>query len=262
MSAAKIRQSLPSKLYTHYLCIPLVTQSSKPQFYASSLDFARYAKTTVVNPDVAMLYLGQVKLESKERIDACLKHLHDLNLQEMLQAAAVSTTESHKNNSERFVKRPLELATQTHESPLRVDVSGICMPFIYSSSTKAIGASAFDRTHRLEHFHHKIIDSLWEANFLPFGISNRVNVMIDVFPSYWTWKFRYSKDTGLWNTVGQPKDPAVTENYYTWGRNDFVWAKNVRLERLCVIPKDLIKSFSDSRAREKQMEEVDGIMLP
>lgn len=151
MSIMKARRLQAYKDFTHYLSIPLATRSSRPQLHAS---FARFERETssiipegsVHNPDFVMLALGRLKLNSKERVDACSKHLHGLDMHEMLRVAAVNAIGSPP----RFTDLPYHgdappafgVAVTVDFSPLKVDISGLVSPFVNPSHTANIFASA------------------------------------------------------------------------------------------------------------------------
>ena len=95
MSVMKARKLIPYKDFTHYLSVPISTRSSRLQLQAS---FARFERETsaiipegsVVNRNYVRLGFGRLRLESKERIDACSKHLHSLDMDKILGIAAVN----------------------------------------------------------------------------------------------------------------------------------------------------------------------------
>ena len=95
MSATKARKLILNKDFTHYLSIPIITRSSRPQLHASFAHFERETasiipKGSVVNPEIFRLALGRLRLKSEERIDAFSQHLHKLDLGKMLRNASVA----------------------------------------------------------------------------------------------------------------------------------------------------------------------------
>ena len=137
MSVKRAGRLLHYKDFTHYLNIPVVTPSSRLQLQASFAHFERetasiFPEGAVLNPGWFNLGLGRLRLKSEERIDACSRHLHRLDLGEMLRDAAVAATGGPPN----FGDIPyignvptFGVATTVDLSPLKVDVSGIFSPF-------------------------------------------------------------------------------------------------------------------------------------
>ena len=171
----KARRLAPFTDFSHYLSIPIVSSASRPQLRASFAHFERenaaiLPKGSMFNPDVVNLDVGRLRLESKERIDACSKHLHGLDLHKILHVAAVNAM----SGPPKFGELPY-IGEITHAfgraitldlSPLKVDVSGIFSPYQNRSQTGLLKTPVINRTHRLQHFQHKLLDSLFKAGFL------------------------------------------------------------------------------------------------
>ena len=166
MSATKARKLIAYRDFTHYLDIPLATRASRPQLRASFAQFERetsavFPKGSVRNPNFAMLSLGRLRLKSKDSIDACSKHLHSLDMHEMLRVAAVNAVGGPPSFDDLpYIGDPpheFDLTSTVDYSPLKVDVSGLCSPLDYPSRTKSLMALAIDRTYRLHHFQHILL---------------------------------------------------------------------------------------------------------
>ena len=255
--------------YTHRLCIPLVTQSSRPQLLAS---FARFEQETspiipkgsVLNPEYATLLLGYLKLESKERISACSKHLHNMPVREMLRAAAVSAMRGPPRFSDlpyRHEPPSLGVASKLDYSPLKVDISGMFAPHV-DLSTNLLSALVVDRTYRLEHFKHMFFKSLYEAGFL---VAPRHNTMMTRLIANWGGKRVYDPTTKQWKLKDgkeRQKNPLVDASDLIYDWKDFKWATNVQLGKVCIYNLGLMERLPRSEGREKQIKEVDSIMLP
>ena len=268
MSAARTRGLRAYKDFTHHLNIPLVTPSSRPQLNASFARFERETsdiipKGSVFNPEFAMLFLGKLKLESRERINACSKHLHNMPVHEMLRVAAVSAVRGPSSFSDHaYQHEPLSLgvASRLDYPPLKVDISGIHAPN-GDSSTRILVANVVDRTHRLEHFKHIILKSLFKAGFQATAsvASPITTTLMMTRLALWWVKNTYDPKTGR-STA--PTPPLVDASDLIQGWNDFEWATNVQLEKLCIHKLGIMERLPGGGARQKQLVEVDSIMLP
>lgn len=92
MFATKACQLVAYKDFTHGLDIPNARRGSRPQLYASFAQIEREISAivpegSVLNPDLVQFGLGRLRLEMKERIDACSKHLRGLDMHEILHVA-------------------------------------------------------------------------------------------------------------------------------------------------------------------------------
>ena len=272
MSIVKGRRLQAYKDFTHYLSIPLATSSSRPQLHAS---FARFERKTssiipegsVCNPDFVKLAMGRLKLYTKERVDACSKHLHGLDMREMLRVAAVNAT----GNPPRFTDLPYNddappafgMAVTVDSSQLKVDISGLLSPFVSPSQTGIISASAIDRTHRLQHFKHILLSSLFKADFLVTAYhNNNVTIVSTAIPSTWGYKAVYDRKTERWFHPGRPRSPKFDARDLIRGWKDHDWATNIQLEKLAVYALGSRERLPGGGAREKQMTEIDSIALP
>ena len=267
MSAARARRLRPHIDYTHQLSIPLSTPSSRPQLNASFARFERETsniipKGSVFNPEFAMLFLGKLKLESRERINAFSKHLHNMPVHEMLRVAAVSAVKGRPSFPDHaYQHEPLSLgvASKLDYPPLKVDISGMNSPN-GDSSTRILVAMVVDRTHRLEHFKHMILKSLFKAGFqatAPVASPITTTLMMTRLALWWV------KNTDP--KTGRSKaatPPLVDASDLIQGWNDFEWATNVQLEKMCIYRLGVMERLPGGEARQKQPVEVDSIKLP
>ena len=269
-----ISVAIPSRLrayidYTHHLGIPLVTAFSRPQLQASFARFERgtpaiIPKGSVLNPEFAKFMVGRLKLRSEKSISSCSKHLKSMPVHEMLRDAAVSAMgDPTKFSDIAYQREPLSLgvASKPDCSPLKVDISGMCSPF-GATQTNILAAMVVDRTHRLEHFTHVILKSLSEAGFCatayPSFMGLMMTRMLDTYPR----KGTYDRKTGRWNNKGRPVRPKVDASNLIQGWNDFEWATNVQLEKICIYELGMTERLPDGAFQEKQKVEVASVMLP
>ena len=182
---------------------------------------------------------------------------------EMLRVAAVSAVRGRPSFSDHaYQHEPLSLgvARKLDYPPLKVDISGIHAPN-GDSSTSILVANIVDRTHRLEHFKHIILKSLSKAGFqatAPVASPYNTVLMMTRLTSWWV-KITYDPKTGRWTT---PTPPLVDASDLIRGWNDFQWATNVQLEKICIYKLGIMERLPDGGARQKQLVEVDSIKLP
>ena len=272
MSVATTRRWRPHIDFTHHLWIPLVTKSSRPQLLAS---FARFEQETsaiipkgsLLNPEYAKVSLGNLKLKLKERISACSEHLHNMPVREMLRAAAVSAMRGPPRFSDLpypYEPPSLGVASKLDYSPLTVDISGMLAPH-GDSSTNSLSALVVDRTYRLEHFKHLVLKSLYEAGFLARAHSSTMKFMLTKLAATWVEKGVYDPIAGRWKRKDykeRRRTPSVDASDLIQDWKDLEWATNVQLEKICIYNLGIMEPLPGGGAREKQIEEVDSIMLP
>ena len=272
MFTKKARRLLAHQDFTHYLSIPIFTRSSGSQLRASFARFERETSTiipkdSVLNPEFFSLDLGRLNLKSKERIDACSKHLHGLDMHEMLRVAATNAIggppDSHDLPYVADTPHAFGTASTVDFSQLKVDVCGLFSPLDSPSGTPVLSVSVIDRTHRLQHFQHVLVDSLFKAGFLANAFQNKMNIVNTAVPSTWGYPGVYDPKTGRWSHPGRPMSPRIDARGIIDEWKDYQWATDVQLEKLCVYPLDFRQKLSSgSGARMKQTAEIDSIALP
>ena len=133
------------------------------------------------------------------------------------------------------------------------------------SSTSVSSALGVDWTHRLEHFKHIFLNWSFEAGFLTIAVADKVDLVMAGIIASWVEKGVYEPNTRRWkrrNYEERPRPPWVDARDLVRGWNDFDWAKDVHLGKICIYNLGIMESFPDGGAWEKQMVEVDSIMLP
>ena len=238
MSATKARKLLPYEDFTHYLSIPIITRSSRPQLQASFARFERETsaiipKGSVKDVDIVRLDLGRLKLQSEERIHACSQHLGGLDLHEMLRVAAVNAMAGQPNPTDLpyigDAAHAVGVATAIDFSPLKVDVSGLFSMYDDPSRTRALRALVIDRTHRLQHIQHLLLNSLFKADFLANAFHSTILVVDTAVPLHWGYKGTYDRNTGRWSASGRPVAPKIDARDLIRRWKDYEWATDIQL---------------------------------
>ena len=220
----------------------------------------------MVNPDYASLCLGRLRLKSKDSIDACSKHLHGLNVHEMLRVAAVNAVRGPPNFDDLpYIGSPSHafgLTSNVDYSPLKVDISGLFSPFDHPSRTRSLRVLIVDRTHRLYHFQHILLESLFKADFLTNAYESSIYVVSTAMPSTMGHRCLYDPKTGRWSYPGRGQAPKVDASGIIHRWKDYDWATDIQLEKLCVHALGSWERLPGGGVREKQMTEIDSIPLP
>ena len=155
-----------------------------------------------------------------------------------------------------------EKATKLDLSPLKVDVSGLFSPYDCPSQTRSLRASAIDRTYRLQHFQHILLDSIFRADFLANAFYHSTQVVNTAAPTSWGHKGTYDPKTRTWYAPRRPKAPNVDARDLIHEWKDFERATNVQLESLCIYGLGSSERLPGGGVRLKQPTEVDSITLP
>jgi activating signal cointegrator complex subunit 1 len=147
---------------THFLCLPLVTQISKPQLEASLVRFKDHIseinRTSVVKAIIPLqavrplgtlhLTLGVMSLEG-DRVEQAMSHLQTLDLTKMLQDATPSTLSNGDG-----IRRPLSISLTSLVSMHDPE------------STSVLYAIPHDSTSRLHSFCEALRLSFAEEDFI------------------------------------------------------------------------------------------------
>ena len=196
---------------------------------------------------------------------ACSRHLHGLDMREMLRVASVNAKSSPPNLTDfpYIGNVPVfGMATTVDLSPLKVDVTGLFSPFDDPSQTRALRASIIDRTHRLLYFKHILLGSLFRAGFLANAFFDSVAVVNTAVPTGWGYRGIYDRETRRWSHPKRPMAPKFDARDLIREWKDYEWATNIQLERIGIYALGSKDRLSGGGARLKQMTEVDSIALP
>lgn len=268
MSATRARKLVPLKDFTHYLSIPLATRTSTPQFHASfrETSSAVIPRAAILNPDLLVLNLGRLKLKSTREFEAYSKLLHAFDIPKILRVAA-PTAPSGQLTPVQNVPLPagrqgLQRTMEIDDSPLKIDISGLFSIDEDASRARVLCALPTDRSHRFQHFQRIILDSLSSAGFLASRFSDGIITIVrTAMASSWGHKGFFDPRLGRWNHSGRPKTPLIDARDLIESHRDYQWATNVQLETLGVYELGPRVKLANGGARQKQMEEVDGIAL-
>lgn len=273
MSATRGRRLKGFKDFTHYLSIPLATRTSRPQLHASFAPFAETSSAIVpegaiCNPDCLKLDLGRLKLKSPRDFEACSKLLHGFDIPKILQVAAITAASSQLTPPQQLTSpagshrlHDKNGAMAIDVSPLKIDISGLFSMDEDISRAKILYALAIDRSHRFQHFQRIILDSLSSAGFLANRFSGDITIVRTAMPFSWGNMGFFDPKLRRWNHSGRPRAPQIDARGLIESYRDYEWAKNIQLETLGIYGLGARVSLANGGARERQMEEIEGIAL-
>ncbi|KAG6990966.1 hypothetical protein G7Y79_00060g092700 [Physcia stellaris] len=276
---------MPAARLTHFLCLPLVTQHSKPQLQLSLQDFAASVTNTHDVPPKAIrpigtihLTLGVMQLATEEQIKAACVLLRSLDLVEMLrksvpppQAVEAKAAECSIGSLQKTLtgvaaaETELEMGTaaQVREPdpsapPLKVSMVGL-ESMHNPSKTSILYTSPYDPTSRLQPFATALRDAFICKNLLVLDNRPLLLHATIVNTLYAKTKFR-AKVTGHGKNnrgVGKIDARALLEEF-----REFEWAKDFRIERVSICQMGAKKEIFDGVVVNEEYTEVASVPLP
>ena len=263
---------------THFLCLPLVASSSKPQLLAS----LQYFATDVADPEhgysatipakairpvgTLHLTLGVMSLQTPERVVAASDFLRSLNIPNILHGASKleksdpSNLPNAEDGADLLPGINVDSETTSPEAvaPLRVTLSGL-HPMHVPSSTSILYASPADSTSRLHPFCLALQHSFAQAGYLLSDDRDLCLHATVVNTIYVKDKKARAKGNGHGkNSKGSRKFDAreIIDKY-----GDYQWAKDVRIERVSICEMGAKKIIEDGGLTDEEYLEVASVPL-
>lgn len=280
----------PKPPLTHFLCLPLITSSSKPQLQASLQQFTTDVTVPSSQNEVPIshkairplgtlhLTLGVMSLLTPQLVTSTLEFLRDINIQELLwRASGVASSKGGMEAAgdgvgdvdtgkepETGYQLPKTLATSEETSkkpsppPLIINLSGL-HPMHEPSSTSILYIPPSDPTSRLYPFCIALCNAFTEAGFLildPRPLRLHATIVNTI----------YAKDkTTRTKGGGHGKDRKGTKGFdakqVLERYESFVWAEEVRLDRICICEMGA-KTVKRKGEEEVEYVEVGSVPLP
>ena len=276
---------MPAARLTHFLCLPLVTQHSKPQLQLSLQDFAASVTSTHDVPPKAIrpigtihLTLGVMQLATEEQIKAACVLLRSLDLVEMLrksvpppQPVEAKAAESSIGSLQKTLtgvaaaETELEMGTaaQVREPdpsapPLKVSMAGL-ESMHNPSKTSILYTSPNDPTSRLHPFATALRDAFISKNLLV--LDNRPLLLhATIVNTLYAKTKSHAKVTGHGKNnrgVGKIDARALLEEF-----REFEWAKDFRIEKVSICQMGAKKEIVDGVVINEEYAEVASVPLP
>ena len=289
----------PKPQLTHFLCIPLVNTSSKTQLQASLQHFTSEATSPDDDPRARLplkairplgtlhLTLGVMNLSTQERVDAALACLQSPDLQKLLQKSSSICSASKRpagpaaarSYTMESIQDPnMEPPTASEEAappalssltddlnlepvldPLTINLIGLS-PIQRPSSTSVLYIAPQDPTSRLYPFCLAI-----RSAFIAVGL-----VMLEARPLLLHTTIVntiYAKDrSSRTSTSGHGKDRkggrTIDASELIKKYENFVWAENVRVEKLSICQMRAKKILEDAIVIGEEYVEMGSVALP
>ena len=276
----------PKPPLTHFLCLPLVTLTSRPQLQTSLSRFAAEVSKPDANgePQVPKrairpfgtlhFTIGVMSLQSPERIQKACEFLKSLDTWELLCSAAsvASTKDASKPGSPALLPtnrstspsqplaslfpNDLSLAPPRKAEPLIVALTNLS-PMQSPASTSSLYASP-NPLHPILSFAQRLHDSFLAAGFLLVSPNDRpLKLHVTLVNTIYT-----KKSTGGKNRWGKGSGKInARELIETWGET--TWAEDVRVEKVAICEMGA-KKVVDGEARlvDEVYTEVASVELP
>ncbi len=266
----------PKPPLTHFLCLPLVTASSRSQLLAS-LQQLTADVTDLGNEDSAVvpaksirpigtfhLTLGVMSLQTPDRVAAASQFLRSLNVQEMLHGATELDEPGPINAQEAVKGTDLFPGIDGHSRgrflenvfPLTITLSGL-HPMHKPSSTSILYASPLDDTSRLYPFSLALQQAFTKAEFL---LPEDRDLLLHATIVNTTYaKEKKARVKGGGHGKGSRKFDAqeVIAKY-----RDFKWAKDLRIEKLSICEMGAKKIIENEEVVDEEYLEIAGVPLP
>ena len=170
----------PAPRLTHFLCVPLITASSRSQLQNSLAAFKADVTNdrTPENPDGVPekairplgslhLTLGVMSLLTQERVDGALKLLNSLNLKDMVSTPVSKAVNNQPKMSDSTEAESKGKAQESNEirGPLKVTLRGL-RSMHTPSKTSILYSAPVDEDLRLQSFCSKLKEAFAAADFL------------------------------------------------------------------------------------------------
>ena len=264
---------------THFLCIPLLSSASRPQFEASSLRFRE--KLTSLSPPLdpnalgrairpigtIHLTLGVMSLESQERINDATTFLRELDLRSLLSrdpsrpslAEDAGRWDADGAASKTTAPSKAATTTTTHRThleapaPLTVTLHSLTA-MKQPQKTTSLYATPLDSTGRLLPFCETL-----RSNFVDAGFAHPENRPLKLHATILNTIYAQGVGKGR-----RKKSLELDARELIEGCEGFVWAEEVRLERIaiCEMGAKMVQGNGDGKGDGEWYVEVAGRELP
>jgi activating signal cointegrator complex subunit 1 len=233
---------------THFLCIPLVTESSRPELENSLLRFKQIIADldnasstqsptpssippTAIRPvDTLHLTLGVMSLQESHRVEEAVDLLKNLDIRELLISSSTNEAE-------------------TPHTELKLSLLSL-LPMNTPTNTSILYAKPDDSSNRLQSFAEKLQSKFQDAGFIvdekrPLKLHATVLNMI------------YTK-----SGIGKGKS-RIDATQLLEECKDFIWAKEFRLEEVAICKMGAKKEYDQNgELLSEKYESIHSIDLP
>ena len=277
---------MPSPRLTHFLCLPLVTQSSKPQLQQSLQSFIAIATSKHNVPSKAVrpigtihLTLGVMQLATEEQIEAASVFLRSLDVLEILKKAEVepsralseiaehpdssSTASSHPQASCGKISVTTSNPTQVQHvdfppPPLTISLSGL-ESMHTPTKTSTLYTTPRDSTSRLLTFATSLREVFTNANLL---LPDKRPLLLHATIMNTLYAKTKSHATGTGHGKSKRRVEKIDATALLEEFREYVWAKDFRIEKISLCQMGAKKEFIDGVVVDEEYVEVASVLLP
>ena len=258
---------------THFLCVPLITQSSRPHFEAAASTFKDKlrASSAELHPDVLgrairpigtlHLTLGVMSLQDQERIDGAIKLLHELDWQGLPATGALSkgtnpqqdasnaenpsTTNKHPAPQD---QQPEAAHPETAAGPFTLALTGL-QSMKNASKTSVLYAEPIvnSSSDHLLPFLTSLRDRFTEAGFM-LEENRPLKLHATILNTLYA--------SGKGKARGRKKPVLIDATRLIEECRDLVWAENVTLERVAICEMGAEKVVEGEEVVDERYREV------
>lgn len=254
----------PKPPLTHFLCLPLVTQTSRPQLQASISRFttevttANDATITSLPPkavrSVGAIHftIGVMSLPTPERLEAACSLLRDLDVLDLLKQAEASVSTS---TSKEYSIGTQEITTSDKPpQPLKISLSGL-HPMQAPTKTSSLYTAPTLSPRSLTPFSLALQTAFRTPGFLlpdTRPLKLHATIVNTIYArSATSGKKRWSKDSGKIDAT------ALIERY-----RDYEWVRDMRIERVAICEMGAKKVLEGEVVVDQVYTEVASVELP
>ena len=269
---------MSGKKLTHFLCLPLVTGSSKPQLQASFKHFAAAVASKYQLPDKAVrpvgaihLTIGVMNLPTEDQVVAASTFLESLDLAQMLRAAAsveapkpapvFDSPQLSEGNEDHAQASSVagDTAPKVSTDPLVIQLKGL-ESMHDPLKTSILYIMPEDSTHRLQGFGEALRTAFTTADII---IPDKRPLLMHATIVN-TLYARKTKDQHKGSGHGR-RNRSVEKFNATALLEELVaceWARDIRIERVSICEMGAKKEIVDGAVVNEQYTEVASVPMP
>ncbi|KAI9783044.1 MAG: hypothetical protein M1835_003892 [Candelina submexicana] len=269
---------------THFLCLPLVTEASKPQLQASLRKFSSEVldaagdDTAVVIPEKAIrpvgtlhLTLGVMSLMSTERVERASKLLEQVDLLQMLRKADMRTSQPDAGSDPAGHASQDEAKGSDLVSPLMVTLSSL-VSMHAPKRTSILYANPTDTSNRIQPFCMSLRETFEQAGFLAADdrpLLLHATVMNTIYATDRRSRGPNRRGKGLGNRGSSERGHGMKKGKLTIDAAELIhrykgyeWAKGFRIEKVAICKMGAKKSIDQDGNAVEEYEEITSRSLP
>jgi activating signal cointegrator complex subunit 1 len=227
---------------THFLCLPLVNEGSRPQLEQAMEVFVQQPRHNVFHEAAIRpigtfhLTLGMMSLTTEEKLQEAIQFLNEIDLQDVL--SSISTRASSLTPDDSGIEANVKL---------HISLNSLA-PMDVPEKTRVLYSVPDDSTDRLQHLGEKL-QLLFREKELVVDEKRELKLHATVVNTTYSQRFGFPRHFDATRILEQAKD--------------LVWAKDVRLDRvaICKMGAKEVKN-AEGVVVGAEYEEIASVSLP